>query len=143
MLSIKYVHIIIILIIIVIIILFVSSLFPHILHFADSIIFVLLLLFWCFFKNCVHLFKSYKRKFSHVRLRSQGTLAYQNSRFFLAPRRLGRFARRDVCASAAVGSFSNNDGDGSENVKKNNGLIKQNNIVDFSTASARLQRENA
>ena len=54
--------------------------------------------------------------------------------------------------SNTLGSFSKDDGDGRENVKKkNNRIIKQNNkfaraarfFVHFSTASAGLQRENA
>ena len=39
----------------------------------------------------------------------------------------------------SVGSFSNDDGDGNENVKKAKGLL----IVRFFAVNARLQRENA
>ena len=44
----------------------------------------------------------------------------------------------------SLGSFSNDDGDGSENVRKDNNFARASRFfVHFSTASARLQRENA
>ena len=51
----------------------------------------------------------------------------------------------------SVGSFSNDDGDGNENVKKSNRFIEQNNkfarasrfFVHFFAVTARLRRENA
>ena len=60
-------------------------------------------------------------------------------------------ARKLSVREMSVRSFSNDDGDGNENVKKSNRFIEQNNnyarasrfFVHFFAVTARLRRENA